>query len=87
MKRYKKNTDGFEHLRKHLVALNDHLKLHDSFVALSSSHDYFKIKNSATDDADIAVVDEMILNWAKKYRAKIERVDGKHTYYLKSFDY
>ena len=41
------NTVGFEHVEKHLITLHDALKPYYSFVALSSTKDYFKIKNES----------------------------------------
>lgn len=71
-------TKGYEDIKKHLLALHDNLRAHDSFVALSSSHDYFKIKNEkASKEADA-----YIHKWADKYKVNLQKVEGKETYYI-----
>ncbi len=73
-----KKTKGYDDIKKHLLALNDNLKPHDSFVALSSSHDFFKIKNeNASKEAE-----EYIHKWAEKYKVNLLKVAGKETYYI-----
>ena len=76
------NTVGFEHIEKHLLALHDALKVHNSFVALSSTKDYFKIKNEAAGADLIAEVNEIISKWAVKYKITLEKVPNKNTYYV-----
>lgn len=71
-------TEGYEDIKKHLLALNDNLKHHDSFVAISSSHDFFKIKNETNSQE----ADEYIHKWAKKYRVNLLKVAGKETFYI-----
>ena len=46
MRRILNNTDGL--LPKSVIELNDHLKPHLCFVAMSGSEDRLKIKNVAT---------------------------------------
>ncbi len=76
------NTIGFEHVEKHLIALHDALKVHHSFVALSSNKDYFKIKNEAVSAEESDEVNEMINKWATKYKITLEKVPNKNTYYV-----
>jgi len=76
------NTAGFEHIEKHLLSLHDALKVHNSFVALSSTKDYFKIKNEAASADLIAEVNEIINKWAVKYKITLEKVPNKNTYYV-----
>ncbi|HIP47303.1 MAG TPA: hypothetical protein EYG95_07070 [Campylobacterales bacterium] len=71
-------TEGYEDIKKHLLALHDNLKPHDSFVALSSSHDFFKIKNENSSEEAEAYIHK----WAEKYRVNLEKVAGKETYYI-----
>jgi len=77
-----KNTNNFEKIEKHLIALHDQLQSHLSYVALSSTKDYFKIKNEAKGTEMIAEVTEMINHWSEKFKIDIEKVDGKNTYYV-----
>ncbi|MBN1840527.1 MAG: hypothetical protein JW802_10855 [Campylobacterales bacterium] len=76
------NTIGFEHVEKHLITLHDALKPYYSFVALSSTKDYFKIKNEAHDTEMVDEVNEMITKWATKYKITLEKVPNKNTYYV-----
>ncbi len=80
------NTKGFEHVEKHLVTLNDKLKNYEGFVGLSSSHEYFKIKNTSKDEETVKLVEDMILQWSQKYKIKIEKVPNKQTYYVIGYE-
>ncbi len=82
LKRVIENTKGFEHIGKHILALNDNLKPYDSYVTLSSTKDYFKIKNEGKNEEEIAKINEIIQKWAEKYKVKLQKVDGKETYYI-----
>ncbi len=85
VKKVKNNTNGFDYVEKHLIALHDQLKAHLSYVALSSNKDFFKIKNEAKGDEMIKEVNEIITRWSEKFKIKIEKVDGKETYYVKGY--
>ncbi len=76
------NTHGFDYVEKHLITLHDQLKAHLSYIALSSTKDYFKIKNEAKGEEMIKEVNEMIARWSEKFKIDIEKVDGKDTYYV-----
>ena len=80
------NTEGFEHIDKHLITLHDHLQPHLSFVALSSTKDYFKIKNEAKEPHIAQEVNDIIAKWAEKFKVRIEKVSGKETYYVLGFN-
>ncbi len=71
-------TSGYEEIKPHLLALHDNLRQHDSFVALSSSKDFFKIKNEKKSEE----AEEYIHKWANKYKVNLEKVAGKETYYI-----
>jgi len=71
-------TAGYEDIKRHLLALHDNLKQHDSFVGLSSSHDFFKIKNEHSSEEAEAYIHK----WADKYRVNLQKVEGKETYYI-----
>ncbi len=81
MQRIIKNTKGFDIIQKHIVQLNDALKPFQAYIAMSNSNDYLKIKNES-DENSLAKVDEMIREWAKKYKIDIKKVEGKETYYI-----
>lgn len=82
LERVMNNTVGFEHVERHLIALHDALKAYHSFVALSSTKDYFKIKNEATSAELVDEVNEMIAKWSAKYKVTLEKVPNKNTYYV-----
>lgn len=81
------NTKGFENVERHLIALNDKLKSYDGFVGLSSSEDYFKIKNTSKDGSIRELVADMILKWSEKYKIKVEKVPNKQTYYVVGYEH
>ncbi len=76
------NTKDFDYVEKHLIALNDALKPSLSFVAISSTHDYFKIKNEAKGKEMVDNANKIIQNWSKKYKIALEKVPNKETYYV-----
>jgi len=76
------NTKNFDYVEKHLIALNDSLKPLLSFIAISSTHDYFKIKNEAKGEEMINGVSEIIQDWSRKYKIELEKVPNKETYYI-----
>jgi hypothetical protein len=76
------NTNSFDYVKKHLITLHDQLQSYLSYVALSSTHDYFKIKNMAQGKEMIEATNEAIFRWAKKYKVEIEKVYKKDTYYV-----
>ncbi len=80
------NTTNFENVEKHLVNLNDKLKSYDGFVGLSSSNEYFKIKNTSKDEEVVAIVDNLIQEWSKKYKIKVQKVSNKETYYVVGYE-
>ena len=71
-------TSGYEDIKKHLLALHDYLRPHNSFVALSSTEDFFKIKNENNSQE----ASEYIHKWADKYKVSLAKVAGKETYYI-----
>ena len=79
MHRILNSTDGLE--PKSVVELNDHLKLHLCFVAMSGSEDRLKIKNVATIQEIKERVDEIALSWANKYKMDIKKINDT-TYYI-----
>ncbi|NOX16320.1 MAG: hypothetical protein GXP61_09940 [Epsilonproteobacteria bacterium] len=76
------NTKDFDYVEKHLISLHDNLKPRLSFVAISSTHDYFKIKNEAIGKEMIESTNEIIKKWSKKYKIALEKVPNKQTYYI-----
>ena len=82
VEKVKSNTHGFDYVEKHLITLHNQLKAHLSYIALSSTKDFFKIKNDAKGVEMIKEVNEIIAHWSEKFKIDIEKVDGKNTYYV-----
>ena len=80
------NTVGYEKIIKHILDLHEHLKVDDSFVALSNSEDYFKIKVEAPSQERAEEAHEKIEHFCEKYKVKVQKLDNKNTYYIVGFD-
>ena len=76
-----KNTKNFIDIQKHVIQLNDALKPFQAYIAMSNSNNYLKIKNESHRES-LKKVDEMIHEWAKKYKIKLQKVENKETYYI-----
>lgn len=74
------NTDGLD--IQSIITLNDHLKPHLCFVAMSSSADRLKIKNTTKVEEIKNEVDEIIDSWAKKYKMRLEKINETTHYIL-----
>jgi hypothetical protein len=83
--RIEENTSGYEKIIKHILDLHEALKLSESYVAMSNSNDYFKIKIDATGEISAAEAMEKINHFADKYKVSLQKVDGKPTYYILGF--
>jgi len=81
-----KNTHGYGKIIKHIMDLHETLKTCESYVALSNSNDYFKIKVDATSDISKAEAREKINHFCEKFKVDIQKVQDKPTYYILGFD-
>ena len=79
------NTNGFEKIGKHMVELHKALQVDDSYVAMSNSCDYFKIKLEAPSPERHEEARQKVMHFAEKYKVDLEKVDGKETYYILGF--
>ena len=79
------NTHGMDKIQKHILDLHDVLKVDDSYVAMSNSNDYFKIKIEASSPERTEEAKEKIDHFAKKYKVVLKKVDDKETYYIAGF--
>ena len=77
-----KNTHGYEKIIKHILDLHEALKTSESYVALSKSEDYFKIKIGATSYKDKASAMEQLNQFCEKYKVEVRKVKGQFTYYI-----
>jgi hypothetical protein len=81
-----RNTVGYEKIQKHIMDLHDHLKVDGSFVALSNSQNYFKIKVEASTPELAEEAHEKIKHFSNKFKVTVNRLDNKKTYYILGFN-
>ena len=78
-----KNTKEFDKFSKHIISLNDKLKHMNSYISLSNTKEYFKIKCDPSNDNGI--VEEFtneLSHWSTKYNVMLEKVENKNVYYI-----
>ena len=80
-----KNTHGYEKIIKHIMDLHEALKTCESYVALSNSNDFFKIKVGATSDVGKSEAQEKINHFCEKFKVEIQKIADKPTYYILGF--
>ena len=85
LEKIEENTNGYEKIQKHIMDLHDSLKVVDSFVALSNSNDYFKIKVEAISPELAQEAHEKIAHFSKKYKVKLKKLENNKTYYIEGF--
>ncbi|MEA2099503.1 MAG: hypothetical protein U9P72_05160 [Campylobacterota bacterium] len=81
------NTAGYEKIQKHIMDLHDHLKVDGSFVALSNSENYFKIKVEASSPELAEEAHEKIQHFSDKFKVEINKLENKDTYYIVGFNH
>ena len=87
LRKIENNTVGYDKIQKHIMDLNDSLKVDKSFVALSNSEDYFKIKVEAHSPELVKHAHEKIQHFSDKFKVRLSKVDGKDTYYIIGFEH
>lgn len=85
LQRVESNTSGYEKIQKHILDLHNHLKVDGSFVAMSSSEDYFKVKIDANSEELAKEAHEKIKHFSDKFKVKVNKLDNKETYYILGF--
>jgi len=81
------NTKGYEKIQKHIMDLHDHLKVDGSFVALSNSENYFKIKIEASSPELKEEAHEKVKHFSEKFKIEIKKLENKDTYYIIGFNH
>jgi len=76
------NTKGFEHLEKHVIQLNDTLRAMHTYVTLSNNKNLLKIKKDTTSSEIEKNVDEIVQNWAQKYKVQLVYQQRNNSYYI-----
>jgi hypothetical protein len=85
LQKIENNTVGYEKIQKHIMDLHDHLKVNNSFVALSNSENYFKIKVEASSPELAQEAHEKIQHFSDKFKVTVNKLDNKETYYIIGF--
>ena len=83
----KKSTVEYEKIQKHIMDLNDHLKINSAYVALSNSKDYFKIKIDSPTPALAEEAHEKVKHFSEKFKINIEKLPNKETYYILGYNH
>ncbi len=86
LEKIEENTYGYEKIRKHIMDLHDHLKVDNSFVAMSNTNNYFKIKIESPSPEIAKEAHEKVKHFSDKYKVKVNKLENKETYYILGFD-
>ena len=81
------NTPGYDKIQKHIMDLHDHLKVDNSYVALSNSNNHLKIKIDAPSPEIAAEAREKIEHFSEKFKVTINKLENKDTYYIVGFNH
>ena len=82
LKEIQENTPGYEKIEKHILDLNEHLKVDNAYVALSNTTKHLKIKVDALSKEFAEAAHEKIKKFSEKYKIKVEKLPNKETYYI-----
>jgi hypothetical protein len=85
LKEIQENTPGYDKIEKHIMDLNDHLKVNNAYVALSNTKNYLKIKVDSLTPELAQEAHEKIKHFSEKYKVDIEKLPNKETYYIIGF--
>jgi len=86
LEKIEKNTAGYDKIQKHIMDLHDHLKVDGSYIALSNSNDYFKIKVEAPSSESAEEAHKKIEHFSDKFKVKVNKLKNKETYYILGFE-
>lgn len=87
LERIENNTSGYEKIQKHIMDLHDHLKVDGSYIALSNTNDYFKIKVESSSEKIAQEAHEKIKHFSDKFKVTINKLENKETYYILGFNH
>ena len=79
------NTPGYEKIQKHIMDLHDHLKVNNSYIALSNSNSYLKIKIESQTAEVAEEAHEKVQHFSEKFKVTVDKLDKKETYYITGF--
>lgn len=81
------NTKEYEKIQKHIMDLHDHLEVNNSYIALSNSHNYFKIKIESKTAELLEEAHEKVEHFSTKFKIEVKRLESKNTYYIIGFNH
>ena len=87
LKEIEENTPGYDKIQKHIMDLHDHLKVDNSYVALSNSNNYFKIKVESVSPEIAQEAHEKIAHFSDKFKVTLNKLENKETYYILGFEH
>ncbi|MDA7817805.1 hypothetical protein N9A28_06410 [Sulfurimonas sp.] len=87
LQRIEENTSGYEKIKKHIMDLHDHLKVDESYVAMSNSEDYLKIKIDSKTPETIEDANEKVQHFCDKFKVEVKKLENKETYYIVGFNH
>ncbi|QOG11695.1 hypothetical protein [Arcobacter sp. FWKO B] len=77
------NTKNFDKFSKHLLSLHDSLAHISSYVAMSNTNNYLKIKCDESNSAEfVKEFDEIVEHFSNKYNVEVQKVANKNVYYI-----
>lgn len=82
MKEIIAHTKGFEGFSKHILSLQDTLRHHGGYIAMSNSSHYLKIKTEHSRAEEVEPFVQALEAWGEKYKVTLKKVEGKHTFYI-----
>ncbi|MDY0116382.1 MAG: hypothetical protein RBR59_02270 [Sulfurimonadaceae bacterium] len=85
LEKIEKNTHGYEKLIKHIIDLHNALKVDGSYIAMSNSENYFKIKIGEVSPEITEQAHAKVEHFSEKYKATMLKVEGKETFYIIGF--
>jgi len=80
------NTTGYEKIKKHILDLHDTLKVDNSYIAMSNSENYFKIKIEAPSVERTEEAMEKVEHFSEKFKVNVKKLEGKNTFYIIGFN-
>jgi len=82
LKEIQDNTTQYKKVEKHIMDLNEHLKVNNAYVALSNTENYLKIKVDSHTPEAAQEAHAKIKHFSEKYKVNVDKLPNKETYYI-----
>ena len=82
LKEIQDNTTEYIKIEKHIMDLNEHLKVNNAYVALSNTENYLKIKVDSLTPEVAEEAHAKIQHFSEKYKVNVDKLPNKETYYI-----